>query len=250
MKQAYFFDLDSTIIVTESGQDFPRDSEDWKFKPKMLEKICQLYKKGIMIFVVTNQAGMDEGYVKPNSFELKRYQINKNINNYVSLRLDKDLRKDLIDVISWWFVAVSNEDPRKKPSPDFAKQAKEKFKLNLKDCVMIGDASGLTREIVIFDKKDHDEKSEEFMTARDLLWQNKKELPQKIIGILDHRVGEYVFRISNKVSDKLPFEKDDFDMDLVDIHKVTRFKKDFSDSDKMFAKNAGMKYMDIDEFLE
>lgn len=35
MTKALFLDLDGTLIETKSGEKFPKDYTDWKFKPKM-----------------------------------------------------------------------------------------------------------------------------------------------------------------------------------------------------------------------
>ena len=48
------FDLDGTLITTKSGNNFPKDWEDWKFLPGVIDKLRNM-KEGILI--VTNQNG-------------------------------------------------------------------------------------------------------------------------------------------------------------------------------------------------
>jgi bifunctional polynucleotide phosphatase/kinase len=48
--QLALFDLDQTLIDTQTGNKFPRDSADWRWlsKPKVPEKLQQLHKQGLV----------------------------------------------------------------------------------------------------------------------------------------------------------------------------------------------------------
>ena len=56
-----FADLDGTIIETKSGQTFPKDAEDWKFKEGILEAISSYAPSHLHI--VSNQGGVEKGYI-------------------------------------------------------------------------------------------------------------------------------------------------------------------------------------------
>lgn len=60
---ALFVDLDNTLITTRSGKKYPIHSEDWKFIPEMLDAIQYYNRQNYMIIIVSNQLGIEQGYV-------------------------------------------------------------------------------------------------------------------------------------------------------------------------------------------
>lgn len=99
----------------------------------------------------------------------------------------------------------------RKPFPEFAYRMAIKYQLDLQHSVMIGDASGIQeREYVI-----------KFFDGN---WQYIKDrsiVPESLHGKIEYDENERTFIPS---------------------------RKDFSNSDLMFAKNAGMKYIDVVRF--
>lgn len=75
--KAIFIDLDSTLITTRSGKKFPIHSEDWKFIPETLDAIQYYHRNGYMTIIVSNQSGIEEGYVIENTFILKLEKVCK-----------------------------------------------------------------------------------------------------------------------------------------------------------------------------
>jgi HAD superfamily hydrolase (TIGR01662 family) len=145
MNKALFLDLDGTLIETRSGNTFPKDEKDWKFKSRVLGKIKQFFDQGYKLIVVTNQAGIDEGYATPLEFNLKVQNINDQISNFLRVSAGKyHCWQDQTDDV-YWMVADYNEHPWRKPGPDAAFFAADKFNINLSKSVMVGDASGLIR---------------------------------------------------------------------------------------------------------
>ena len=109
---------------------------------------------------------------------------------------------------------------------------------------MIGNASGLTRTKLIYEELLHGRNSQEEKKAWEIFRGLKnKEEHFKFSGTKDVVIDDYKIRAEIG-------EEDDWahDYDHVHIISLTHLKKDFSDSDKMFAKNAGIKYLDIEEF--
>ncbi|GFG02790.1 conserved hypothetical protein [Aspergillus lentulus] len=50
------FDLDSTLVVTASGNTFPRDSSDWKwFSPNVPTRLQELNAEGYHVVIMSNQ---------------------------------------------------------------------------------------------------------------------------------------------------------------------------------------------------
>lgn len=75
--KAVFIDLDNTLITTKSGKKFPIHSEDWKFIPETLDAIQYYNKNGYRVIILSNQPGIEEGYVIENAFISKVEKICK-----------------------------------------------------------------------------------------------------------------------------------------------------------------------------
>ena len=66
-------DLDGTLIVTKSGETFPKDCDDWQFKPHIREAIQEYNPK--YIFIISNQGGIEKGFVDEKEFFSKFRKI-------------------------------------------------------------------------------------------------------------------------------------------------------------------------------
>ena len=73
-------DLDGTLIVTKSGKTFPIDEDDWRFKDGVKEAIQNYNPK--CIFIVTNQGGIEAGFVDEANFFRKFKTIIENIRTW------------------------------------------------------------------------------------------------------------------------------------------------------------------------
>jgi bifunctional polynucleotide phosphatase/kinase len=71
------FDMDWTIIKTQSGATFPKDKNDWDFLYDDLtkDKLLKLSSEGFEIVVFSNQAGVESGRTKVSDLEFKFSQI-------------------------------------------------------------------------------------------------------------------------------------------------------------------------------
>jgi bifunctional polynucleotide phosphatase/kinase len=66
------FDMDSTLIITESGRKFPRSRNDWQWMlPGIPNKLKALNKQGWKVVIFSNQAGLDKGKQKPADIQGK-----------------------------------------------------------------------------------------------------------------------------------------------------------------------------------
>lgn len=80
-KKWLFIDLDDTLIETVSGNTFPAGIWDMKFKEDCLDAIKAMKPEGV--FIVTNQGGIDKGYVKHQSFHAKGEYIMQALIGYI-----------------------------------------------------------------------------------------------------------------------------------------------------------------------
>lgn len=129
MNKALLCDLDGTLITTRSGREFPLHSEDWKFIDSTLECIRHFHKRGYIICIVTNQGGIELGYLTKTSF------INKI--DSICTKMEKMLK---IEEGSIKYMFCPNMvDFNRKPLPGMAYELAIQHELDLRNSVMLGD---------------------------------------------------------------------------------------------------------------
>ena len=66
------FDIDGTIITTQSGKVFPKDLHDWRILyPEVPASLKQLVRDGFKVVFITNQAGIAKGKMTVEDFRTK-----------------------------------------------------------------------------------------------------------------------------------------------------------------------------------
>lgn len=75
-----FSDLDGTLINTISGETFSKGIWDMKFKFDVLDKIKEI--KPEYLLIVTNQGGIEGGFVNAYNFRAKLEYITRAISEY------------------------------------------------------------------------------------------------------------------------------------------------------------------------
>lgn len=232
-EKGVFLDLDHTIVKPKSGGTFPQDSNDFEFIPGILQKLIKLKKDGYKLFLCTNQAGIDQGYQLPKEVFGRISHIESELRALAKAEgLDGDFFADAS-------VAWHKDHHYYKPSPLFIEQMVVKHNLNKEECFMVGDASGLVRLSIVDDGYRFtggysyvSELSENVIRSVEKLFSSYKKI--MVDGALNG-----VLRVIVKKSEHRPKEE-----------KYVTYNEDFSDSDKKFAENGGIKYIDIDEFLK
>ena len=139
MNRAVFADLDGTLIHTKSAKKFPENIDDWLLDLTVLDSIYNYMFKSLSgtLCIVTNQGGVEAGYVTRNDIILKLSNIKEAIFNYY---LDKYNYNVKID-----YAASFTNDPTdfmRKPNPGLGYQLAIRNNLILTNCIMVGDASG------------------------------------------------------------------------------------------------------------
>jgi len=122
-------DLDGTLIKPEIGKIFPVSIDDWVFIYNM-KKIRDYSKKGYKIVIMTNQKGCYQGKGKLTFDDFKTRWFNI---------------CDTLKVPAY-ILAAPQDDFYRKPATgmwDFMeKNLNGDLKINLKDCIYVGDAAG------------------------------------------------------------------------------------------------------------
>ena len=83
MKKKYkviFADLDGTLIETLNGETFPKGIWDMKIKFDVLDKIKDI--RPFALLIVTNQGGIEKGFVDRRNFEFKMEYLRRSISEY------------------------------------------------------------------------------------------------------------------------------------------------------------------------
>lgn len=78
-----FIDLDGTIINPRDGYTFPRGIWDMEINFKVLDAINNLQPN--IIVIVTNQGGIELGFVNKRNFEFKMEYIIRSIQEYTGV---------------------------------------------------------------------------------------------------------------------------------------------------------------------
>lgn len=79
-KNILFCDLDGTLIETISGDTFPKGIWDMKLRFDVLDSIKKLNPEYVLI--VSNQGGIENGFVDAQKFNTKLFYIVKAIGEY------------------------------------------------------------------------------------------------------------------------------------------------------------------------
>ena len=129
-KNIVFIDLDGTLVNTISGRTFPVGIWDMQLNFQMLEALKSYAPKHIHI--VTNQGGIEKGYVKEHSFFAKLNYVEKCVADYCDCICTSDY-------------CASNDVSNicRKPNIGmlqyFSQDCIAGTDCNRKECIMIGD---------------------------------------------------------------------------------------------------------------
>ena len=160
-KKILFCDLDGTLIETISGATFPKGIWDMKFRFDVLDAIKKQNPEYVLI--VSNQGGIESGFVDAQKFQTKLSYIIKAIDEYC------DCECYAI------YCATNNEsDPYRKPNTKMLKTLLEDsvgddVDYIKQESLMIGDASGKEGQFSDSDKKTAENFGIDYMDVDDFV---------------------------------------------------------------------------------
>ena len=159
-----FADLDGTLIDTVSGNTFPKGIWDMRFRFDVLDSIKKLQPRCVLI--VTNQGGIEKGFVNRRNFEFKMEYIIRSIKEYVVCYTE-------------YSYCESNDKSNhyRKPNTGMLESMLTRAfmrlfrmeNLQIDDCLMIGDASGKEGQFSDSDKKTAKNFGIDYMDVEDFI---------------------------------------------------------------------------------
>ena len=158
-----FIDLDGTLINTITGKTFPVGVWDMKLDFELLDEIekCGFDE----ICIITNQGGVEKGFIDLGNLLNKIYYICSCIKEYTSTKCD-------------FKVCFSNNknDIHRKPNIGMITDYLSDNDGKLEDCLMVGDASGLPGQFSDSDKKTAENAGVDYMDVSEFksseIWKN------------------------------------------------------------------------------
>ena len=156
-----FSDLDGTLINTISGETFSKGIWDMKFKFDVLDKIKEI--KPEYLLIVTNQGGIESGFVNAYNFRAKLEYITRAISEYC-------------DCKCYGTYCSSNDklNPHCKPNTGMLEDLLKNtvgynFNYIKSISLMIGDASGKEGQFSDSDKKTAENFGIDYMDVNDFV---------------------------------------------------------------------------------
>ena len=153
-------DLDGTLIETLSGDTFPKGIWDMKIKLYVFEAIKNYAPDDILI--ISNQGGIEKGFVDKEMFEYKFDYISNALEDYTD-----------ISVSAYYCESNNKRNVNRKPNIGMIKEYMdfvEYMKIVYDTILMIGDASGKEGQFSDSDKKTAENFGCEYMDVNDFVY--------------------------------------------------------------------------------
>lgn len=165
-----FADLDGTLIDTISGETFPKGIWDMKIKFDVLDKIKDI--RPFALLIVTNQGGIEKGFVDRRNFEFKMEYLRRSISEYAHVFVEysycdsndksNDYRKPNVGMLNSLLKRFRNKFASMHTYSDSEPIFNE-------DCLMIGAVSGEEGQWSDADKKTADNFGIDYMDVNDFV---------------------------------------------------------------------------------
>ena len=160
-KKVIFCDLDGTLIETISGETFPKGIWDMRIKLDVLDAIKKLNPEYVLI--VSNQGGIESGFVDTHDFNSKCEYITRAIREYCGC-----------ECYAMYCDTNNKSDTYRKPNTKMLETLLEDyvgddFDFIKQKSLMIGDASGKEGQFSDSDKKTAENFGIDYMDVNDFL---------------------------------------------------------------------------------
>lgn len=154
-------DLDGTLIKTISGETFPKGVWDMQLRFDVLDKIKEMSPKYVLI--VSNQGGIESGFVDEYNFKVKAEYIGRAIAEYC-----------LCECYCEYCQYNDKSNPYRKPNTGMLEHLIERYvgdDINYIKTIslMIGDASGKPHQFSDSDKKTAENFGCDYMDVEDFV---------------------------------------------------------------------------------
>lgn len=159
-----FADLDGTLIKTLSREIFPQGIWDMRFNFPALDMIREIQPKCLLI--ITNQGGIEKGFVDKRNFEFKMEYIRRSIEEYTGITTE-------------YSYCISNDKNNKYRKPNIGmidslmrkmiKRGIVENGISTDSILMIGDASGKEGQFSDSDKKCAENAGFQYMDIEDFI---------------------------------------------------------------------------------
>ena len=156
-----FSDLDGTLINTVSGEIFPKGIWDMQIRFEVLDKIKEV--KPEYLLIVSNQGGIESGFVDADDFRAKSEYVTRAIRGYCDCKC-----------YAMYCETNDKSDPYRKPNVGMLERLLERYVGDDFDYIksvslMIGDASGKEGQFSDSDKKTAENFSIDYMDVEDFV---------------------------------------------------------------------------------
>lgn len=160
-KNILFCDLDGTLIETISGDTFPKGIWDMRIKLDVLDAIKKLNPEYVLI--VSNQGGIESGFVDTHDFNSKCEYITRAIREYCGC-----------ECYAMYCDTNNKSDPYRKPNTKMLETlledyVRDDFDFIKQKSLMIGDASGKEGQFSDSDKKTAENFGIDYMDINDFV---------------------------------------------------------------------------------
>lgn len=160
-KKVIFCDLDGTLIETISGETFPKGIWDMRLKFDVLDAIKKLNPEYILI--VSNQGGIESGFVDDDNFRAKSGYVAGAIREYCDCKC-----------YAMYCLTNDKSNPYRKPNTKMLEDLLDRYVVDdfnhiKPKSLMIGDASGKEGQFSDSDKKTAENFGIDYMDVNDFI---------------------------------------------------------------------------------